>query len=62
MPGAKVSFVDTLDMKPNQSEETSPRENATPAQQSSESLNKIPSEVADLVEPFSRRERVALPA
>jgi len=45
---ANVSFVDCLDAKPKPTEETSPKQDATPAQPGAENTE-IPSEVADLV-------------
>jgi integrase len=49
IPGANVSFVDTLDAEPGQHGETTTQQNATPAQQSPQSETEIPSEVADLI-------------
>ena len=46
IPGANVSFVDTLD---GQDEKTTTQPNATPAQQGQCGGTKPPSEVADLV-------------
>jgi integrase len=47
IPGANVSFVDTLDVKPKQDKETSPQQSATPAQPVETSEVEIPSEAAD---------------
>jgi hypothetical protein len=49
IPGANVSFVDTLDVKPKQDKETSPQQSATPAQPMETSEVEIPSEAADLI-------------
>ncbi len=49
IPGANVSFVDTLDAESGQHGETTTRQNATPPQQPPESETEIPSEVADLI-------------
>jgi integrase len=49
VPSANVSYVDRLDAKPEPLEETSPQQNATPAQQWAEGGSEIPLEVADLI-------------
>ena len=49
IPGANVSFVDTLDAEPGRHGETTTQQNATPAQQFPQSETEIPSEVADLI-------------
>ena len=49
IPGANVSFVDTLDAKTVPHEETTREQNATPAQQSPQNETEIPSEVADFI-------------
>jgi len=49
IPGANVSFVDTLDAKSGQHEEATPQQNATPAQQQEGGEAAISSEVADLI-------------
>jgi hypothetical protein len=49
VPSANVSFVDRLDAKLKPIEETSPQQDATPAQPGAESHTEIPSEVADLI-------------
>jgi len=49
IPRANVSFVDTLDAKPELIQETTPQQDATAAQQPAESGTEIRSEVADLI-------------
>ena len=49
IPGANVSFVDTLDSRPDLRGKTSPQQNATPAQQAQGSHGGIPSEIVDLI-------------
>jgi integrase len=49
IPGANVSFVDTLDAEPGRHEEATPQQNATPAQPQEGGEGAIPSEVADLI-------------
>jgi hypothetical protein len=47
IPGANVSFVDTLDVVPKQEEQTTRQQHATPAQPRKEKETEIPSEVVD---------------
>jgi hypothetical protein len=49
IPSANVSFVDTLDTKQKPVEQTSPQQNATQAQLTTEPESEIPSELADLI-------------
>jgi len=48
IPGANVSFVDTLDVAPKQEEQTGQQQSATPAQPCEDKEPEIPSEVVDL--------------
>ncbi len=49
IPGANVSFVDTLDVIPEGDEKTSPHQSASPAQQAVESDMDISAEVIDKI-------------
>jgi integrase len=49
VPGANVSYVDLLDENPEAPLETTPPQNATPAQLPENRESEIPAEVADLI-------------
>jgi integrase len=49
IPGANVSFVDSLDRVPEETEKTTPQQNATQAQPPENCGSDIPAEVADLI-------------
>jgi hypothetical protein len=49
IPGANVSFVDSLDRIPEQSEKTTQQQNATQAQQPGNCESGTPAEVTDLI-------------
>ena len=49
IPGANVSFVDTLDVNPSPNPQTPPQPNATPAQPEANRETAVPAEVRDLI-------------
>jgi hypothetical protein len=49
IPGANVSFVDSLDRVPEETEKTTPQQNATQAQPAENRVADISSEVTDLI-------------